>query len=138
MPAQRYIFQDITGLEFPQHMTHTKLDGRFWLSIDGHSFAGSGRITLLEQIRDTGSISAAARAMGMSYKAAWDAIDAMHQLAEQPLVLRQAGGRRGGGTALTPHGRHLIEHFRRAEAAHRRFLAELGRSTVFPGPGSGD
>ncbi|TVS10122.1 MAG: LysR family transcriptional regulator [Wenzhouxiangella sp.] len=106
-------------------MTLPEVDGRFWLSIDGHSFAGSGRITLLEKIAATGSISAAARAMGMSYKAAWDAIDAMNNLADEPLLLRQAGGQHGGGTVLTRHGVQVIEQYRAAETVHRRFLAEL-------------
>lgn len=119
-------------------MTQAELEGRFWLSIDGHSFAGRGRITLLEQIRETGSISAAARAMRMSYKAAWDAIDAMNKLADQPLVVRQAGGPHGGGTALTPYAKRLIEQFRQAEAAHRRFLVELGETTGSLGLDSND
>lgn len=109
-------------------MAQAQLDGRFWLDIDGKSFAGIGRIRLLEQIQATGSISAAARAMRMSYKAAWDAVDAMNNLAEQPLVLRQAGGAQGGGTSLTAHGLQVIEHYRQADATHRRFLAELSQS----------
>ncbi len=110
-------------------MKQAEFKGRFWLSIDGHSFAGRGRISLLERIAETGSISAAARAMRMSYRAAWDAIEAMSALAEQPLVLRQTGGRQGGGTRLTPYGARVIEQFRQAEAAHRRFLGELSAST---------
>lgn len=107
-------------------MNQTQVDGRFWLRIDGSSFAGSGRIELLEQIQATGSISAAARAMRMSYKAAWDAVDAMHNLARKPLVLRQTGGVRGGGTALTQHGRNLVKQYRAAEREHRLFLKRLG------------
>ncbi|MEE4639578.1 MAG: TOBE domain-containing protein [Wenzhouxiangella sp.] len=109
-------------------MLEPEIDGRFWLNIDGHSFAGSGRINLLEQVQATGSISAAARAMGMSYKAAWDAIDAMNNLAEEPLLVRQAGGRHGGGTQLTAHGEQVIRQFRQVELAHQRFLQELARS----------
>ncbi len=103
-------------------MPQTDFDGRFWLNVAGRAFAGSGRITLLEQIHATGSISAAARAMGMSYKAAWDAIDAMNNLADQPLVLRQAGGQRGGGTVLTDHAQRVILHYRAAQREHRRFM----------------
>ena len=109
-------------------MTQAEIDGRFWLSIDGRSFAGSGRIELLEQIQATGSISAAARAMRMSYKAAWDAVDAMNNLVDKPLVVRQAGGQHGGGTALTEHGRNLVKHFRGAEQEHRLFLKRMGES----------
>ncbi|NDY96496.1 LysR family transcriptional regulator [Wenzhouxiangella sp. C33] len=103
----------------------TDFDGRFWLNVDGRAFAGSGRITLLEQVHASGSISAAARAMGMSYKAAWDAIDAMNNLADQPLVVRQAGGQRGGGTVLTDYGQRVISHYRAAQREHRRFMNRL-------------
>ncbi|WP_338063108.1 TOBE domain-containing protein [Wenzhouxiangella limi] len=106
-------------------MLQTDFDGRFWLNVDGRAFAGSGRITLLEQVHASGSISAAARAMGMSYKAAWDAIDAMNNLADQPLVVRQAGGQRGGGTVLTDYGQRVISHYRAAQREHRRFMNRL-------------
>ncbi|WP_147073343.1 winged helix-turn-helix domain-containing protein, partial [Sulfuriferula plumbiphila] len=60
---------------------------------------GKGRIELLEKIGELGSISAAAKALGLSYKAAWEAVEAMNNLSEAPLVERVAGGRHGGGTA---------------------------------------
>lgn len=100
----------------------TDVDGRFWLNVEGKGFLGQGRIELLEQIEATGSISAAARAMGMSYKAAWDAIDAMNNLADQPLLIRQVGGRHGGGTRLTGYGQRVIRQYRAAEHEHRRFM----------------
>ena len=62
----------------------------------------------------------------MSYKAAWDAIDTMNNLAGEPLVERVAGGKGGGGTRLTQRGQQLVENFRRIEAAHQRFVAQLG------------
>lgn len=123
--AQRYIFLNITNQRHITQVTKTEVDGRFWLNIDGSSFAGGGRIRLLEHIRESGSISAAARAMGMSYKSAWDAIDAMNNLAEEPLVLRQAGGSHGGGTVLTEHGEQLVLHYRAAEQEHRMFMRRM-------------
>jgi molybdate transport system regulatory protein len=87
--------------------------------------AGQDRIELLAAIGETGSISAAARAVGMSYKGAWDAVDAMNNLSEEPLVTRAAGGRRGGGTRLTPRGQRLIEVFRAMAAEHERFVQRL-------------
>ncbi|CCJ48930.1 TOBE domain-containing protein [Bordetella parapertussis] len=75
-----------------------QLDGTLWLRSGDQPWGGQHRIDLLAQIEATGSISAAARAAGMSYKDAWDAIDAMNNLAGEPLVLRSAGGRGGGGT----------------------------------------
>ena len=98
------------------------VEGRFWLNVGDRGFLGLGRIELLERIGTLGSISAAARAMGMSYKAAWDAIDAMNNLADQPLLIRQVGGRRGGGTRLTEYGRQVIAQYRVAADAHRKFI----------------
>src|SRR3546814_20449995 len=64
-----------------------ELDGSIWLRAGAQTGGGKSRIDLLTQIDATGSISAAARAVGMSYKGAWDAIDAMNNLAGEPLVL---------------------------------------------------
>lgn len=103
------------------------ISGRFWLERGEQPFLGHGRIELLEQIAATGSISQAARAMGMSYKAAWDAVDAMNNVSEEPLVLRSTGGKHGGGTRLTDHGRKLIEVYRTAEQEYQQFLQRLGK-----------
>lgn len=102
------------------------VDGGFWLDKDGHAFLGRGRVELLEAIAEHGSISSAARAIGMSYKAAWDAVDAMNNLADVPLVVRMTGGRHGGGTRLTEHGHRTVELYRRIEAEYRQFLHRLG------------
>lgn len=106
-----------------------EIDGQFWFKLHGQTFLGGARIQLLEQIAATGSISAAARAIGMSYKAAWDAIDAMNNLADKPLLLRQAGGKHGGGTRLTAHGEQVIAQYRAAEQAYQQFLQQMARST---------
>jgi molybdate transport system regulatory protein len=98
------------------------VDGRFWLNVEGKGFLGLGRIELLEQIDASGSISAAARAMGMSYKAAWDAIDAMNNLADESLLIRQVGGRHGGGTQLTAYGKRVIAQYRAAEHEYQCFM----------------
>ena len=74
-----------------------ELHGSIWMTIGGANFGGAGRIGLLAQIAESGSISKAAKAIGMSYKAAWDAIDIMNNLAGQPLVERTVGGKGGGG-----------------------------------------
>ena len=101
------------------------VDGRLWLEKSGEAFLGHGRIELLRHIALHGSISAAAREMGMSYKAAWHAVDAMNNLADRPLVERTAGGRHGGGTRLTDEGRLMLEVFGRVEEEYRLFLAKL-------------
>lgn len=88
-----------------------KIDGRFWLTNNGEYFAGRGRIELLKHIRETGSIARAAKVMGMSYKAAWDSVDAMNKMTGQTLVLRTSGGRHGGGSKITDAGLEFIERY---------------------------
>lgn len=102
-----------------------QVDGRFWVAGSGKSSIGHGRIELLERIGRSGSISQAAREMNMSYKAAWDAVETMNNLSDAPLVERSAGGRHGGGTTLTAHGKRLIEVYRAAESEFQRFMQRL-------------
>lgn len=82
-------------------------------------------LELLERIDASGSISAAANAMGMSYKAAWQAVEAMNNVSEQPVVARQSGGKHGGGTTLTEYGRRVVAAYRRLEHERERALAHL-------------
>jgi len=89
------------------------------------SFLGGTRIKLLEAIAEHGSISQAAKAVPLSYKAAWDAIDAMNNLAPEPLVIRTTGGKRGGGTELTDYGRRLIGFYRALEQEYQETVARL-------------
>lgn len=102
------------------------LRGSVWMTVGGENFGGPGRIALLASIAECGSITQAAKAIKMSYKAAWDAIDTMNNLAGEPLVERMTGGKGGGGTRLTPRGRQLVANFTLIEAEHRRFVDQLG------------
>jgi len=77
---------------------------------------GPERIALLEAILATGSITGAARSVGLSYKGAWDAVQAMNNLFEHPVVAARAGGRRGGAAQVTQEGLALISAFRAVEA----------------------
>jgi molybdate transport system regulatory protein len=97
-----------------------KADGRFWLTLDGRNFLGRGRVELLQRIRETGSISKAAKAMKMSYKAAWDAVDAMNASWTSALV--ESGP---AGSHLTMDAERLIEAFQKAEARHVAFMHAL-------------
>jgi molybdate transport system regulatory protein len=99
-----------------------ELGGSVWLRAGQETLGGAARIALLAAIGETGSITAAAKAVGISYKAAWDAIDAMNNLAGEALVMRSVGGKGGGGTTVTPRGRQLIETFRAVEREHRKFI----------------
>jgi molybdate transport system regulatory protein len=103
-----------------------ELGGSVWFQSGEQTLGGASRIALLAAIRDTGSITGAAKAVGMSYKAAWDAVDTMNNLAGEPLVMRAAGGKGGGGTTLTPRAMRLIDTFRAIEHEHRRFLERAG------------
>ncbi|AIV45531.1 molybdenum-pterin binding domain protein [Burkholderia pseudomallei TSV 25] len=98
------------------------LSGELWLHAGGQTLGGAARIALLAAIGETGSITRAAKAVGLSYKGAWDAIDTMNNLAGEPLVLRATGGKGGGGTTLTPRATALIAAFRAIEREHRRFI----------------
>lgn len=101
------------------------LEGAVWLTLGGQTLGGESRVALLRAIAEHGSITRAAKAVGMSYKAAWDAVDAMNNLADEPLVERSAGGRGGGSTRLTERGRRLVERFAQIDALHQRFLRLL-------------
>ena len=97
---------------------------------------GPGKIRLLENIQRCGSISAAGRAMDMSYKRAWDLVDELNRLCRQTAVERQTGGKHGGGAMLTPFGMSLVARYRRIErdaaSAVRKDLqalkTDIGRS----------
>jgi molybdate transport system regulatory protein len=84
---------------------------------------GRGKMELLEHIRETGSISAAGRAMDMSYRRAWLLVSDMNRMFKQPVVESQRGGQKGGGAALTPFGEELLARFRRMEETVRATLA---------------
>jgi molybdate transport system regulatory protein len=77
---------------------------------------GPGKVALLEAIEAAGSISAAGRKLGMSYRRAWLLVDAMNRAFETPLVLTATGGREGGGAQLTAMGSEVIRRYRRIEA----------------------
>ena len=80
---------------------------------------GPGKIAVLEAVAETGSISGAARLLGMSYRRAWLLIDETNRAMVQPAVNTAAGGAHGGGTALTPLGQELITRYRAVENAAR-------------------
>ena len=86
------------------------------------TLAGKRWMLLLENIGMSESISAAAKAVGLSYKAAWHAVEAMNNLSETALVKRTKGGRGGGGTKLTARGHELVATFRKVDAENTRFL----------------
>lgn len=88
---------------------------RFWITKENKSFLGKGRVELLKHIKQTGSISKAAKNMKMSYKAAWDSIDSMNNHSSKNLVESNSGGKGGGGSFLSPSGEEAIEVFEELE-----------------------
>ena len=84
---------------------------------------GPGKARLLEGIRDLGSIAAAGRRMGMSYKRAWLLVEQMNAAFKAPLVAAAKGGEHGGGAALTPAGAGVLARYRRMETATQRAVA---------------
>ena len=110
--------------------TQLELEGAVWLAIGGETLGGQDRIGLLRAVAQTGSITHAAKAVGVSYKGAWDTIDAMNRLAGEPLVERSPGGRGGGSTRLTAHGLRLVQRFEQIDTVHQRFLKLLHSGAI--------
>ncbi len=98
---------------------------------------GPGKVQLLEMIAEHGSISAAGRALGMSYRRAWMLVEAMNRGFGRPLVEAQIGGKAGGGAKLSAFGTDVVAHYRAVERAAEKaaapFLARLeGREAEQP------
>lgn len=93
------------------------------------TLASQRRMELLAGIGSHRSIAAAAREVGITYKAAWDAVETMNNLAGAPLVERSVGGRGGGGAVLTPRGRQLVSAFQAANRKNQKFLDTLNGSS---------
>ncbi|WP_431688874.1 TOBE domain-containing protein [Hahella sp. NBU794] len=104
-----------------------ELAGEFWLNQNVRGVQGGSRIALLEHIDSAGSITKAAKLTGISYKTAWDAVDAMNNLSPHPVVERATGGKQGGGARLTPQGRKLVSAYRAMEAHYSALLSRLQR-----------
>jgi molybdate transport system regulatory protein len=102
---------------------------------------GPGKIQLLENIEACGSISAAGRAMEMSYKRAWDLVDEINRICRQAAVERQTGGKNGGGAVLTPFGTSLVARYRKIErnaaSAARKELEALRKDIGRPKKAAG-
>jgi molybdate transport system regulatory protein len=102
-----------------------EIEGSVWVHKADHKFLGGDSINLLEKIDECGSITKAAKMVGISYKTAWDTVNMMNNLADNPLVDRMTGGKGGGGTYLTSEGKDVIRRFRIIQEEHRKFLANL-------------
>lgn len=102
-----------------------QLHCRFYLDTTSGAFLSEDRVGLLEAIDRHGSITWAAKSLGISYKSAWELIDHMNQQARYPVVVRIAGGRHGGGTSLTDYGRRLAAFYRALEKDYKSTIRDL-------------
>ncbi len=89
------------------------------------------RIELLKKIEEVGSISKAAALVPMSYKSAWDAIDAINNLCSKPVVIKETGGTGGGGAKITPYGKNFIQTYSLLQKEHEKFLSQITKITDF-------
>lgn len=111
--------------------TKRRLVGKLEFETPAGGMLGDKRIRLLEAIAEHGSLNRAAKAVPFSYKAAWDALDSMNNLAEEPLVVRTTGGRNGGGTQLTDYGRRMIALYRAMESSQQDMLDRVASAQAF-------
>ena len=98
-------------------------------SLTQHMVRRPHRIALLQHIAEQGSITRAAKSAGLSYKAAWDAIDELNNLAQKPLVERSVGGRGGGGAKLSLEGERVLRLYQRLQALQTQLLETAEEST---------
>ncbi|PLX67506.1 MAG: hypothetical protein C0603_08930 [Denitrovibrio sp.] len=104
-----------------------KVEGKLWIDINGAGIAGHGRIQLLQLIDNFGSIKKAAESIGMSYKSAWDSINSLNEIFGKDLVERKTGGKGGGGTILTEHGKDLVKTYNYYSRIHELYLTDISK-----------
>lgn len=112
-----------------------------WLRVrfEGGDFIGPGKAELLQRIAATGSIAAAAREMGMSYKRAWSIAETLNAMFDAPLVASARGGPGKGGASLTERGQEVVAAYLAIEAAAGQAAgAELARLQSWKAPKKGD
>ena len=101
-----------------------RVTGMLRIESEDDRFLGPGRLELLDNIIETGSISQAAKQKGMSYKKAWDLVNSINQHTIKPIIITQTGGEKGGGTIVTAEGKHLIAVFRKLHEEFQRSFDE--------------
>jgi molybdate transport system regulatory protein len=99
-----------------------QIKGRLWIEKEGETYLSWGRVLLLENIRETGSIAAAARALKMAYSHAWSLVANLNELAGEELVARSFGGHNGGRAWLTPTGEAAVARFWELTANFQEWL----------------
>jgi len=111
-------------------MNGNRIQFRLRVTRDDDVAVGPGKVDLLEAIAREGSITAAARTLGMSYRRAWLLVDTMNRCFRQSLVEAEAGGRRGGGARITPLGEEVVRRYRASERLAAKAAAAQLRALV--------
>jgi molybdate transport system regulatory protein len=114
------------GMTRPTRLADKTARLRIRIVFGDDAMLGPGKADLLEAIRDTGSIAAAGRSMGMSYKRAWMLVEALNTAFRAPLVDAARGGAKGGGAGLTPTGHEVLAHYRSLEV----IMADAGADRI--------
>lgn len=110
------ISSDITG--------GYSVKGRIWLAKEDETYLGYGRVILLQRIKEHGSITKAAKSMGMSYRHAWELVESMNRQAGKSLVETATGGKGGGGSVLTSSGEKAVKLFNELNNSFRAYLEQ--------------
>lgn len=114
----------------PAKLPAFTVDGGMWLSFNDSLQMNDRRIDLLEQIDKGGSITQAAKNVGLSYKGAWDNLEAMRNSLGVPLLVSEIGGKGGGGSRLTPEAKRIVNLYRLMQTEHARFLKNLDQDSA--------
>lgn len=101
-----------------------RINGSLWLEGNGTRFFGPGPVELLQRIEETGSINQAAKAMGMSYKKAWEMVSRLNEIVGSPLVITATGGEKGGGSTLSEEAKQLIEYYQSLRERFKKFMEQ--------------
>ncbi|HLY68966.1 MAG TPA: hypothetical protein VKR53_04510 [Puia sp.] len=101
---------------------HLRVNGSLWIECGSRKFFGPGPMELLERIEASGSINKAAKQMGMSYKKSWEIINRLNKNAARSLVETKAGGKKGGGSSISPEAKQLIAQYKKMRKKFELFL----------------
>jgi len=104
---------------------------RVWVDAEEGPYLGIGRVILLQKIKETGSITNAAKAMKMSYRQAWQFVEDMNKRSKKPLVEKILGGKNGSGSALTEAGQNAIDTFYRLEKEIKTIIEKKSKDLHF-------
>jgi molybdate transport system regulatory protein len=109
-------------------MSTLKIKGHIWIENSKGHLIGPGRKELLEAIRDNGSIKLAARAMKMSYRHAWEIINELNRISIKPIVIKNTGGKNGGGAVVTKEGENLIATYEKLNKEFENFKLQINKA----------